>query len=87
VTTWINLLSLPTWGSRNFEITSTSYQISRRLAGPIVECVLQQLKSLSPYVFDQQHAIFRNLIKNKHQALTSAANLYIANVHPIYNIL
>jgi len=37
------------------EIASTTYWFSRRLAGPIV---LQQLKLLSPHVFDQQHAIF-----------------------------
>jgi len=51
----------------------TTYQFSRWMAGPIVECVLQQLKSLSPHVFDRQHAIFRDLIKNKCQALTDAA--------------
>jgi len=55
------------------EIPSTTYQFSRRLAGPIVECVLQQLKSLSPHVFDRKHAIFHDLIKNKRQALTDAA--------------
>jgi len=55
------------------EIASITYQFSRQLAGPIVECVLLQLKSLSPHVFDQQHAIFRDLIKNKRQALTDAA--------------
>ena len=55
------------------EIAPATYQFSRRMVGPIVQCILQQSSTLPHSVLDQQQSIFRDLLKHKQQALTDAA--------------
>jgi len=40
-------------------IAADTYQFSRHVVGPIVECILNQLPSLSQHVLTQQHTFFK----------------------------
>jgi len=67
-------------------IAAETYQFSRHVAGPIVECILNQHSSLLHYILNGQHTTLETSLEPSTTHLLILLSLFMTNVYLIYNI-